>query len=302
MPRNKVRIKRNLQHLKFQLDSEIDSLVSLLRQLELLECRVYTLPLVKSENTHNIENCVKVKTITGLDAFNLAINSYSKFEKDLGASGKRTYRLPGCIIVSGNNHEKIELHRILETINSLKVQFRNEVQSIGSSRKDKFELIHDTFKNLVTIQLYRGIPFTDKSVDRLNFSWSNKYITSKTSINEILALLQKQINHIPRRTNKEDWARLVQKEIEVIQQLPKETLLRIKRPTKPIIRSDMVCDNVTRQLVVNTPLILFQNKIPAISDLQDYLIDQRRSFREDITIYGNPILKRLHLYQKHPVI
>ncbi|MEF1218169.1 DNA replication terminus site-binding protein, partial [Photobacterium damselae] len=169
MPRNKVRIKRNLQHLKFQLDSEIDSLVSLLRQLELLECRVYTLPLVKSENTHSIENCVKVKTITGLDAFNLAINSYSKFEKDLGASGKRTYRLPGCIIVSGNNHEKIELHRILETINSLKVQFRNEVQSIGSSRKDKFELIHDTFKNLVTIQLYRGIPFTDKSVDRLNF-------------------------------------------------------------------------------------------------------------------------------------
>ena len=291
--------EQNLKHLKYQLDCEIDALTSFLRELELIESEVFTIPTVKESDTHKDIERIRVSLMIGDSAFRLALRSFSQFEKEDGDSGKSAFRLPGYLVVTGSVDQKIYLYDLIARINKLKDDFKAQVQGYSKSPKMKYDLVHGLFKNIKTVQVYRHIPLITKELEYINFSWTNKYITYKTSIQELLILLKKQRKRIPKRSNTADWNRIIDQDISIINNLPKNTTLRFKRPSKPNIRVDVVSNKITKQVISNIPLILFQPKTPIVSDLQNYLSSQRRSFREDTKIHGIPVIHRLHLYEKH---
>ncbi|MCD9475873.1 hypothetical protein GLP21_12430 [Photobacterium carnosum] len=293
------KIEQNLKHLKYQLDREINNLTSLLRTLDVIDSKVYLLPEIKDADTHKDIKKISVSLVSDYKAFNLALQSFSTFEKGLGDSGKRAFRLPGYLVVNGSAIQKENLYENITRINKLKDDFKKQVQGYSKNSNKKYNLVHSLFNNLMTVQVYRHIPLVTENVEYINFSWTNKHITYKTSIQEILNLLDRHRKKTPKRSNSEDWNRIIDNEISIINELPKDTTLRFKRVSKPITRVDVVPYKKNKQIISNIPLILFQTEKPVVSNLQDYLSAQRRSFREDTTIYGIPVIKRLHLYKKH---
>lgn len=295
---NQSKIEQNLKHLKYQLDCEINDLTCLLRELDLIESKVYILPAVKEGNTHKDIEKISVSLVSGSKAFNLALPSFSMFEKGIGDSGKSVFRLPGYLVVNGSAVQRNDLYNNITRINAFKDAFKAQVQSYSKNPKMKYDLVHGLFKNVITVQIYRHIPLVTKDVEYINFSWTNKYITYKTSIQELLILLERHRKRIPKRNNAEDWNRIIDQDISIIRSLPRNTTLRFKRASKPNTRVDTVSNKITKPIISNIPLILFQTETPIVSDLQDYFNIQRRSYREDTKIHGLPVIKRLHLYKK----
>ncbi len=285
--------------IKLELSNQMEIINELLNELsdsigtsDLIAAEVFKLPPVPKTIEHVNVTEIPVETLKDEIAFYEGIRSYRKLYGDEGISTKVAYRLPGYIQIRDPNRNII---KIIGLINKHKALFKSEVQKIDGPKK-RHDLVHSLFPGLITKQLYRNL-YVVENISYMGFFWTNKFVTYKTTKDEVIAMIKKQIPHPPKGSNPKEWESILSGEVTDIQRLPAGSELRIKRPARVSAAVNTDCE-VMPQLSAHLPIIIVQNRPVSISPLMDYNASLRRCVRSDSKIGGKPIIKRLHLYLK----
>lgn len=288
-----LRIASELRYQMAQIEASTIALRDTISECQLISARVFQLPKIPEGEEHNKITEIAVSTISGEQAFFMALQAYRKLYADRGISKKAAFRLPGYIQVYGQR-DKIAAR--VNQLNEHKEQFKSTVQQLKGA-KQKHDLIHKLFPGLITKQLYRRLHAVESDISTLSFIWAQRHVTYKTTKKEIEQKLLKQLHHPPSNCSKDDWTAFLNREIDDIKRLPEHTKLRIKRPAKvnPVVNLD--CET-TPQLSAHLPVIIVQKQPISATDLHDFDAKYRRCVRSDSKIGGIPVIDRLHLYIK----
>ena len=260
---------------------------------ELIDSEVFQLPFVSRENEHKEINTIPVNNDVGESALFKALRSYGKIYMEDDVSRKCVYRLPGYIQVDG---DKKKIAGLVSSINESKLLFKQEVQKIVGS-KNKFELVHDEFPGLITTQFYRKLYAIEDDVSSMGFCWTNKFVTYKTTKKAVIENIERQIKSVPIHSNPDEWKSFLEDEIKMIQELPVNVALRIKRLAKVSAALNIVGTYRT-QISAHLPVIVVQREPLKVSPLNNFNAAFKRSVRSDSKIDGKPLIERLHLYVK----
>lgn len=288
-----VSIRSELKYQMTQITQLFDELSHSVQTSELISAEVFKLPVVNRGAEHLKIEEIPVIHLRGERAFFEATQSFRKMYADEGVSTKAAFRLPGYIQLSSS---KGNIKQIVSLINKHKKLFQQEVQKIEGAKK-KHDLIHELFPGLITKQLYRRLHTVEDNISYMGFFWANRFVTYKTTKDEVIASIKKQMNHPPKGTDPTEWISFLNMEITDIQRLPKGSELRYKRPAKvsAAVNIDSV---VTPQLSAHLPIIVLQKEPVTISPLTSYNAAYKRCVRSDSRIGGKPVIQRLHLYVK----
>ena len=302
-------IKNNIQITKIEIISQMDainenlhSLSRLLHDSKLHFGRTYQLPQYKrNRETVDVKNLEIERVRDGYDAVNAACSTFGKFYCQEGKSRKAVLRTPGLIVVDSSYEE---INGIVTSINDAKSKIEEAVKGYSDDSEERHKLVHNLYPELNTIQLYRRINLLDPSNGHLKqagFSWSCRPSVVKitkeqviTKLNYHLAKPFGRFNHISSLAH---WQRLVEQEIALVESLPDDLALRLKRPTKlfPLINLKLD-EGKTKQLNASMPLLVCQKEpVQKIKDLKDYERKTRLT-RSDNTLDGTAIIERIGLH------
>lgn len=286
-------IRSELKYQMTQITQLFDDLRDTVQSSEFITAEVFKLPVVNRGAEHLKIEEIPVEHLHGERAFFEGVQSFRKMYADEGVSTKAAYRLPGYIQLGSS---KGSIKKIISQINSHKELFKLEVQKIEGAKK-KHDLIHELFPGLITKQLYRKLHTVDDNISSMGFFWANRFVTYKTTKDEVIASIKKQMNHPPKGRDSDEWISFLNMEITDIQRLPKGSELRYKRPAK-VSAAVNIDSEVTPQLSAHLPIIVLQREPVTISPLISYNAAYRRCVRSDSKIGGKPVIQRLHLYVK----
>ena len=286
-------ISSELRYQMMQCNTLLDELKNELISSELVSAEVFKLPVTLMGEEHKKILKTPVQHIKGNKAFFMAIQSYGKIYAEENISRKAVYRLPGYVQVNGDR-EKI--NAIINQLNEHKLLFKDEVQKIKSS-KSKHDLIHGLFPGLITKQLYRKLYTIEENISSIGFCWANRFVTYKTTKEDVIACINKQKKHVPVKSNPDEWIDFLNREITDIQRLPGSVELRFKRPAKVSVVAN-IDRKKAAQISAHLPVIVVQGSPLRITPLYDFDASFRRCVRADSRIGGKPIIDRLNLYAK----
>jgi DNA replication terminus site-binding protein len=291
-----------------ELELALNDLSRFLRQLDLLQARVFSLPDIAKGEEHNPAEHIQVKAHTGEDAHQLALQHFQNLfihHHGENISSKSAVRLPGvlCYAVDAAEHQAALL--LIEEVNILKAELEHIVTvESGLAREQRFEFVHTHLRGLITLNAYRTISVLNDP-DSVRFGWANKHIIKNVSRGEILAQLDKSLNagrSVP-PYSRDQWADNITREINDVKRIPEHAILKIKRPVKvqPIARVWYRNSQKQVQHPCPMPLIALCLKTPAfhppkVGELADYDVSAVKHKYKPVAQSLNLLIKRLHLY------
>lgn len=219
------------------LKDKLAILLTELNTLTLTSAIVFKLPETKKGDENNDINQIAINTLTGKTALNLALTNYNRLfihDNPHHISNKTAIRLPGALCFHLSPQRYSVIKKQLEIINKLKIELKNIVTlESGIKKEQRFEFIHQQLHGLITLNAYRKINYVD-SPDSINFGWANKNIVNKVTKAQILERLDKNYRSEKAMSayTKQQWRHLVEKEIQDINSIPNDAILKIQRPVK----------------------------------------------------------------------
>lgn len=291
-----------------ELELALGDLSRLLKQLELLQARVFSLPEIAKGEEHNPADRIQVTPYVGEAAQQLALQHFQNLfihHQGENVSSKSAVRLPGvlCYAVDASEHQAALL--LIEEVNKLKAELEHIVTvESGLAREQRFEFVHTHLRGLITLNAYRTISYLNDP-DSVRFGWANKHIIKNVSRDDVLAQLDKSLKagrSVP-PYSREQWMDNVTREINDVKRIPEHAILKIKRPVKvqPIAR--VWYRNSQKQVQHPCPLPLIalclkspNVQVPKLGELNDYDVSTVKHKYKPEAQSLNLLIKRLHLY------
>lgn len=291
-----------------ELELALGDLSRLLKQLDLLQARVFSLPEIAKGEEHNPAERIQVTPHVGEAAHQLALQHFQNLfihHQGENISSKSAVRLPGvlCYAVDAAEHQAALL--LIEEVNKLKAELEHIVTvESGLAREQRFEFVHTHLRGLITLNAYRTISFLNDP-DSVRFGWANKHIIKNVSREEVLAQLDKSLNagrSVP-PFSREQWIDNITREINDVKRIPEHAVLKIKRPVKvqPIARVWYGNSQKQVQHPCPMPLIALCLKtptfqLPKLGELPDYDAGAVKHKYKPNAQPLNLLIKRLYLY------
>lgn len=291
-----------------QLELALSDLTALLKQFDLVQARVFSLPDITKGEEHNPAERIQVTPHTGEVAHQLALQHFQNMfihHQGENISSKSAVRLPGVLCYAVDAAEHQASRRLIEEVNKLKAELERIVTvESGLAREQRFEFVHTHLRGLITLNAYRSISFLNDP-DSVRFGWANKHIIKNVSRDDILAQLDKSLaagRSIPPYT-REQWIDNITREINDVKRIPEHAVLKIKRPVKvqPIARVWYGDSQKQIQHPCPMPLIALCLKapnvhVPKLGELPDYDAAAVKHKYKPKAQALNLLIKRLHLY------
>lgn len=289
-----AQVRKELVYQNCQINEVQRELNMLLYNSKVIKSQVFKIPsIIEGEEEKDIKR-IDIESVSGRQAYRLAVNSFPKVFADDGMSKKAAFRLPGYIQVNSDNNK--EIFALVQSLNKHKDQFKDAVLRLPNAKK-KFDVVHDLFPCLVTKQMYRKLHCVEGDVLRAGFFWTQRFVTNKTDKIKVIDKLNKHKKTPPVNSNITEWEEFIKSEISLINELDDDIELRYKRVAKvtPMVN---VWTNKNRQFSAHLPIIILGGEPIKVSPLINYDATFKRCVRSDAKIYGAPILERLNLYRK----
>ncbi|PSJ47929.1 DNA replication terminus site-binding protein [Zobellella endophytica] len=292
-----------LRHTFSELDAAMTALAGIIHEAApgtpLTAC-CFPLPNVATGQEHEPVTRIPVARLDGGAAVAASLDGYRQWYIRPECSAKASFRLPGYLLLPAAARPLLQPQ--VEQINRLKQQFRAQVQE-AEGRDKKFALVHDTLPGLITLQVYRQLVLLPRAASRLGFTWANKQIIQKVDKDRLVQQLTESRLSPPPLTDAQTWLQCVDREIYDVKRLPPGVELRLRRPVKthPMVNVRW-CEEIKprqQQVKAHLPLLLCQDKPPALTPLGDYPPAKSRKRRE-ASIKDEPLIPRLHIYPYRP--
>jgi DNA replication terminus site-binding protein len=295
-----------MQTIKIDLDQTMSSIVTtkdlmmeIFREGKIVQCEGYELPLVTREQENERPDYIRVKTHKDNDnALSLMreINRWYAREDtfDIGLSTKASQRVPGFIQVQMNNELYAEFDAVTTHLNDLKEQFRAHVISIKKPDL-RFEILHQMFSMLITMNLYRKVKVYRNPKD-VGFFWANKQRIETVNFKKLKERLERS-RDCPTNlsVDREVWRDKVENEIELLASVNDKSALRTVRDTKvqPMVNVD------GQQTSCPIPIILASKSSEPVKveSLEDYHASKQRKGTGRKAKEYVQLISRLSLYE-----
>lgn len=291
---------------------ELEQALALLHQqilpLPLLAAQVFSLPEIEKGKEHLAIEQIGVNPHVGLAARDLALEHYQRLfihHNRQHVSSKAAVRLPGVICLAVEQADSLALQQQITLINRLKAELEHIITvESGLAPEQRFDFVHTHLHGLITLSAYRAITLLINP-DSVRFGWANKHIIKNVKRDDILAQLEKSLKAgraVP-PFDREQWAELVSREINDVDRLPQNAVLKIKRPVKvqPIARVWYQPQQKQVQHPCPLPLIALCHlqdgaSMPKVGELLNYdAAAVKHKYKPDATPL-RLLIPRLHLY------
>lgn len=300
----------NLRCCIADIEHALMLLTEQIEQQRLLVARVFELPPVRKGEDHQPVTEIKVKQHLGKPGLKMALAHYNHLfmqHQSETLSTKSAVRLPGVICMEADAQQSALLIQQIEKINALKARLEKIITvDSGVTSEERFDFVHRQLHGLITLNAYRSITVLN-GVDSVRFGWANKHIIKNVSRQTILDQLKKSLNagRASAPWTREQWAEKLQEEINLINSLPENTRLKIKRPVKvqPLARVWSKEQQKQTQLACPSPLLVLcenASQLPKTGELLNYDAKNvvHRFKPQAETLYL--LIPRLHLYSDRP--
>lgn len=265
-----------------QIETAIQQLCTMIKDSTVTQAYVYQIPRVLKENESIPYKHIPVTELTDQDAITEAIKAFKTlYLEDLAFSAKSIGRWPGVIAIHTSQPQLVieQIH----LINELKSTFQQQINLQFDNNHTRYTFLHrpEHFPGLITTYVTRHIAYFDQQVQSVSFSWVNKKVRSKITLEEAIEKLKDMKGIFPEGqvTNDLDWDQRVNLEITRLQSLPADIDLRLYRKIKlkPLINvlfdqafDDQPLKDRKRQREGHLPLILINPGEFKIGSLTDY--------------------------------
>lgn len=262
------------------LQKQLQAFCQQLAELPLAAARTFILPApLKGQELTPTPN-IHVEALTGQPARHKALDHLQQLfmqQQSETVSTRSAVRLPGALCVKTSLDQQQRLHELCETINQLKSHFQKLVTvDSGLPSTARFPFVHQHFPGLITLNAYRSVTLLP-APDSIHFGWANKHVIKRFSRDAIIEQLEKSLQAKRARApwTREQWAKHVSAELDLVRSLPAKARLKIKRPVKvqPIARTWQGAQQKQTQFACPSPLIVTcppGTTIPEIGGLLNY--------------------------------
>lgn len=289
-----------------ELEQQIAAMRDYFSALPLLAARLYILPPVEKGKEHDPIYQIHPEPCGGEQArsYGLAHFQHLFIHHSSGnISSKAAIRLPGALCFAVSHEEYRQARILIDRINGLKQALEQIItRESGLAPTQRFEFVHRHLPGLLTLGAYRSLTLLTEPTT-VRFGWANKHFIKQLARDELLAKLEKSLNAergIP-PADKAAWTARVTQEINDVQRLPENALLKIKRPVKvqPIARVWYQEAQKQVQHPCPSPLLILcrpSAAAPVIGTLGDYDARAIRHKHKPKAKKLRLLIPRLHLY------
>ncbi len=283
-----------LEQCMANIESTKSDILEILNFADVFDWELYRLPEIKKEDEGEYPTFIPVVQDNSEQALQEIKNSIFSFYGDGKLSTKEAQRKPGFIHIMMTGSEYDDLKNKVDNINTLKKKFKTFALQIKDYNL-RFEILHDMFSFLITLNVYRQIHLF-KEPGAISFFWVNKENNRKCDVAELLDRLKnsKKRKHL----DCEHWSDMIEAEMRDIRKVCNPEQLRFIRPikTQPVfqVKGD---DTYPASIPVIIVTIKNENAINAeITPLNDYdAKKQKQSGRKPKS--RKLIIERLNLYK-----
>lgn len=299
---------QRLSYIVNQLEQHLSVFARELTSLEVRQATVFELPpALKGEELQPIES-IQVQKIQGKEAINAAVRHYTRLfmqQQSDTVSTRSATRLPGVICLSGSQKQLQSIQQKIAEINQCKLALENLItHESGLPSEARFPFVHQHCPGLITLNAYRKIHSVPLPTS-VNFGWANKHFIKHTSKAEVLNKLDKSLNSGRTKApwTRSQWLQLLQAELDIIQALPDDAVLKYKRPVKvqPIMRLWYAANRKQQQLACPSPLLITcakNQQLPTIGQLNNYCLQSITHRHRPSALPLRLLIPRLYLWQQ----
>jgi DNA replication terminus site-binding protein len=289
-----------------QLHNTITAWSETLRASTLHHARVFQLPVISQEQTHQPYPRLPVTQINGEAAFDLALQAYRNFHAEPDASTKSVFRLPGALIVTpGDSHLFAEQFQQIDAIKSRISDVAGCIYPGLPVMRHK--VIHQAFPRLVMLQLTRNIKLSDQALFSCRFTWVRKSSIKCLSTREAADMVGRMKSITPQEISQEvPWEDKVASEQHNILTLPARTGLRLRRPVKPhpminLIHMEMKETpkgerRIQKMVDANLPILIINSPGVRLGTLRDFNPDKAMASRGRTLTSRHPVTQMTPIY------
>nr|WP_113869554.1 DNA replication terminus site-binding protein [Brenneria salicis]NMN91680.1 DNA replication terminus site binding protein [Brenneria salicis ATCC 15712 = DSM 30166]RBP57475.1 DNA replication terminus site binding protein [Brenneria salicis ATCC 15712 = DSM 30166]RLM28565.1 DNA replication terminus site-binding protein [Brenneria salicis ATCC 15712 = DSM 30166] len=290
------------------LEEKLTLMQKLFSTFRLLAGRVYSLPYTAKGTEHDAIEQIPVTQHVGIEARDLGLAHFQRLfihHYPESISSKAAIRLPGALCFSVHQDEYHQANQLIRDINSLKKELEQIITvESGLEPEQRFEFAHTHLRGLITLSAYRSLILLTNPAS-VRFGWANKHIIKNMTRAELLEKLEKSLKAERGLApySKEQWAALVEQEIDAVLSLPEHAKLKIKRPVKvqPIARVWYAEQQKQVQHPCPSPLLILSQQahgggVPIIGELNHYDAGNINHKHKPQAAPLRLLIPRLHLY------
>lgn len=263
----------DLQATMDKLSAAIGTLNELILESELLDARVFEVPLTQAGEEGMPCLFMSSDMVEGEDALKLTTLAYSRFYAASAQSTRSVYRLPGVLCLKHRNPGQVMDQ--VSLVNQLKTDFLCLVRLLPD-RNTRFEVVHRLFPMAITLQITRQIQCYDTPMRSVNFTWGRKTALRVVTRDEVIEMLEQMRLQCPVTIDPDTWDDIIDRDVARISSLPADTPLRYRRELKVRPLCNLLLDDGTKRLREgNLPiLLLVDDKAPRIGMLHSFDANQ----------------------------
>ncbi|KRW83729.1 DNA replication terminus site-binding protein [Marinobacter sp. P4B1] len=225
-------IGRNME----ALEALANELCDQIRACTMIAAQASQLPRPKKDAETDLPSHIEpVEHLTGEEALTLALKALTDWYGDGEHSTKAVARTPGVVVLDEGDCRVETIGGLFEQANHIKQTIRDLIPRLGS-QDERFRLLHDHHRMLITLQLIRNWTLLPPQprIQSVTFTWGIKTEIKKVTVDELLAKMKRYLNDPPPDVSLSQWNDAVNTELSHVASLSRSTELRFRR--KLIVR------------------------------------------------------------------
>ncbi|GGB66390.1 DNA replication terminus site-binding protein [Shewanella inventionis] len=240
------------------IKSELDKLTMFVKQLnahldsmKVRSCQLYKIAeqqLDKTISDKAFDGSQEIDVLVVDDDFTAFIEakkSYYDFFNHCGTTSKNTYRAAGYIQISIKDNPKEQVEALIELCDLVNMQkkvlaelFKADLVTDEDMTFDRNNFFLSYFPHLIKLQVTRHLRvINDDSINNIDFHWSSKTLSDKTTPSEMIAKINRMVDRLNRTADYSANADLKVKALIITAQhlsaLSNDVELRLRRPIPP---------------------------------------------------------------------